>query len=87
MEELNLYNNPSSNKSWICPKCCANEFPFYEVTTNELQLDNNIPRNAKGGIDIILDNNLENFVKECNLISINTNDEQNDDDLYNNINS
>ena len=26
-------------------------------------------------------------MKECNLISINTNEEQNDDELYDNINS
>ena len=30
---------------------------------------------------------IEDFVNECNLISENTNDEQTDEDLFNNINS
>ena len=75
IEEFILYNNSWNNnswnnKSWICLNCCANEFPFYEVNSNELQLDNITPRNANEDINIILDHNLEDFVKECNLISI-----------------
>ena len=52
-----------------------------------MHLENIAPRNPKGDINIILDKNIEDFVNECNLISENTNDEQTDEDLYNNINS
>ena len=45
LDEFNLYTNPSIYKSWICPKCCANEFPFHEVCTNTLFLENIEPRN------------------------------------------
>ena len=42
----------------------------------------------RGGINLILDNNLKEFVKKCNSISTNPKDNQNDgDDLFNNINS
>ena len=86
LDEFNIYTNPSIYKSWICPKCCANEFPFRDVCTNALHLENIGPRNPKGDINIILDKNIEDFVNECNLISVNTNDEQTHEDLYNNIN-
>ena len=87
-EEFNLYTDPSINKEWICPKCCANELPFYDLSTNDLHLENIIPHNAKGGINLILDNNPEDLVKKCNSISTNLKDDQNDgDDLFNNINS
>ena len=42
---FNLYTNPSINKSWIFPKCCANEFPFHDVCTNALHVENIAPRN------------------------------------------
>ena len=80
-DEFNLYTNHSINKSWICPKCCANEFPFHDVYTNELHLENIAPQNPKGDINIIVDKNIEDFVNECNLISENTNDEQTDEHL------
>ena len=90
IEEFNLYTNPSINKEWICPKCCANKLPFYDLSTNDLHFENIIPHNAKGGgggINLILNNNLEDFVKKCNSTSTNPKDDQNDgDDLFNNIN-
>ena len=62
---------------------------FLSMMSAHLHLGNIAPRNPKGGrdINIILDKNIEDFVNECNLISENTNDDQTDEDLYNNINS
>ena len=86
---LDEYKYLKNKNNWICHMCTSNDFPFNNLSNNELFFKNNFSLQSVCKLNLIPDEHLQTLIDECTLMDLDNlyNNSVDDIELYNNINS
>ena len=83
------YNILKNKRKWVCPNCTADNFPFKDLSDNDLFFLNNISLLNTSNLNLIPDENFQTFINECKFLDLNNLYIHSEEDIefYININS